>query len=159
MSGTDIITADPLLSTIGPHGGNTQTIPLLPGSSAINATSTECPATDQRGITRGATCDIGAFESQGFTLMKASGANQSTPTNTAFAQSLAISVTSAYSEPVDGGVVTFVGPLARASINPITHTATITNGAAFRSITAVNVRLERILSRQPAVERRLSLSL
>jgi hypothetical protein len=36
-SGTNIISTDPLISTIGEHGGSTQTIPLLSGSSAIDA--------------------------------------------------------------------------------------------------------------------------
>jgi len=58
------------LGTLGNYGGNTQTLPLLPGSSAINAGhSATCadPATvnnlDQRGLARPAgQCDIGAFE-------------------------------------------------------------------------------------------------
>ena len=41
---TNVITADPLLGALGNYGGTTPTIPLLPGSSAINATSTNCPA-------------------------------------------------------------------------------------------------------------------
>jgi hypothetical protein len=73
---TNIITTDPVLGTLGNYGGSTQTIPLLPGSSAINALVTGtngCGTTitaDQRGVTRpqGSGCDIGAFESQGFTL-------------------------------------------------------------------------------------------
>jgi hypothetical protein len=63
--GTNIITADPLLGTLGDYGGYTDTIPLLPGSSAINAgNDTICPATDQRGVTRpqGSSCDIGSYE-------------------------------------------------------------------------------------------------
>jgi len=62
---TNIIITDPKLGTLGDHGGSTQTIPLLPGSSAIDTgNDTTCAATDQRGITRpqGAHCDIGAFE-------------------------------------------------------------------------------------------------
>jgi hypothetical protein len=62
---TNIITADPMLGTLGNYGGFTQTIPLLPGSPAIDAgTNTGCPATDQRGVTRpqGSHCDIGAYE-------------------------------------------------------------------------------------------------
>jgi hypothetical protein len=46
-------------------GGYTQTIPLLPGSSAIETgNNATCAAADQRGITRpqGAHCDIGAYE-------------------------------------------------------------------------------------------------
>lgn len=62
VGGINIITADPKLSALGDYGGNTPTIPLLPGSSAIGATSTNCPATDQRGVPRNVPCDIGAFE-------------------------------------------------------------------------------------------------
>jgi predicted outer membrane repeat protein len=61
----NIITADPKLGTLGNFGGFTQTIPLMVGSSAIDAgNDTTCATTDQRGITRpqGAHCDIGAFE-------------------------------------------------------------------------------------------------
>jgi predicted outer membrane repeat protein len=63
--GTNIITTDPKLGPLGNYGGFTQTIPLLPGSSAIDTgNDTICPATDQRGVARwqGAHCDIGAFE-------------------------------------------------------------------------------------------------
>ncbi len=62
---TNIITADPMLGTLGDYGGFTQTIPLLPGSAAINTgNETYCPANDQRGVARpqGPQCDIGAFE-------------------------------------------------------------------------------------------------
>ncbi len=54
-----------LLGTLDNYGGPTQTIPLLPGSSAIDAgDDATCASTDQRGITRpqGSHCDIGAFE-------------------------------------------------------------------------------------------------
>lgn len=59
---------DAKLGDLGSYGGKTQTIPLLPGSPAIDAGA--CPSgvtTDQRGVTRpqGASCDAGAFESQG----------------------------------------------------------------------------------------------
>ena len=62
---TNIITTDPLLGSLGNYGGNTQTIPLLPGSPAIDqASASYCPVTDQRNIARpqGSGCDIGAFE-------------------------------------------------------------------------------------------------
>ena len=71
-------TADPLLGVLGSYGGPTQTLPLLPGSPAIDGTNSSCPAADQRGIPRGGTCDLGAFESRGFTLTKTGGDNQST---------------------------------------------------------------------------------
>jgi len=56
---------DPLLGPLGNNGGATPNMPLLVGSPAINAgTLADCPATDQRGVTRpqGTACDIGAFE-------------------------------------------------------------------------------------------------
>jgi predicted outer membrane repeat protein len=61
----NIIDADPKLGVIGNYGGFTQTIPLLPGSSAIDAgDDSTCADTDQRGVERpiGTSCDIGAFE-------------------------------------------------------------------------------------------------
>ena len=62
-SGTHIISTDPKLGTLGWYGGFTHTVPLLFGSSAINATSSNCPVYDQRGMNRSTpACDIGAFE-------------------------------------------------------------------------------------------------
>lgn len=59
-------TADQLnLGSLADNGGETQTIALLPGSTAIDVgNNATCPATDQRGVTRpqGATCDVGAYE-------------------------------------------------------------------------------------------------
>ena len=62
--GTNIITADPMLGTLGNYGGSTQTMKLGSDSAAIDtANATYCPATDQRGQTRDdLQCDIGAFE-------------------------------------------------------------------------------------------------
>ncbi|MBN2147237.1 MAG: Ig-like domain repeat protein [Anaerolineales bacterium] len=62
---TEVINENPLLGTLGDYGGNTQTIPLLPGSPAIDAADDAiCPGNDQRGVTRpqGEGCDMGAFE-------------------------------------------------------------------------------------------------
>ena len=63
--GTNIINTDPLLGPLQNNGGFTQTMALLPGSPAIDAgDDANCPATDQRGVTRpfGSHCDIGAYE-------------------------------------------------------------------------------------------------
>ncbi|MEW6156636.1 MAG: LamG domain-containing protein [Verrucomicrobiota bacterium] len=57
--------AEILLGAFGNHGGLTLTIPLLPGSPALNAADpANCPSTDQRNLPRpsGSGCDIGAFE-------------------------------------------------------------------------------------------------
>ena len=52
-----------LLGTLGSYGGFTQTIPLLTGSSAIDAGDpSACPAADQRGFSRAGICDTGAYE-------------------------------------------------------------------------------------------------
>jgi predicted outer membrane repeat protein len=62
---TNIISADPVLGTLGNYGGFTQTIPLLADSSAIDTGDDDtCPATDPRGVhrPRGTHCDIGAYE-------------------------------------------------------------------------------------------------
>ncbi len=64
-SGTGNLTQDPLLQGLANNGGFTQTMALDVDSSAINnGDLTNCPATDQRGVTRpqGIGCDIGAYE-------------------------------------------------------------------------------------------------
>jgi CSLREA domain-containing protein len=56
-----------LLDVLDDNGGPTPTHALLDGSPAIEAGSnTNCPATDQRGVSRplGAFCDIGAYEDE-----------------------------------------------------------------------------------------------
>jgi predicted outer membrane repeat protein len=57
---------DPHLGLLASNGGPTKTHALLPGSPAINAVVGACPppTTDQRGLPRTGTCDIGAFEVQ-----------------------------------------------------------------------------------------------
>ncbi|MBK8051349.1 MAG: hypothetical protein IPK16_32170 [Anaerolineales bacterium] len=134
---------DPLLAPLGDYGGPTWTAPLLPGSKALNAgDAAACLATDQRGVTRpqGSACDLGAFESQGFTLAKAGGDNQTTFVSQPFAEPLTATVSAASwqgkAEPVDGGQLTFAGPVAGAGVTPITTTATIAAGAASAGITA-----------------------
>ena len=67
--GTNIITADPLLGPLGYYGGKTLTIPLQPGSSAIDpGTSLCCLSLDQRGVVRPPQVgyqDFGAYEADG----------------------------------------------------------------------------------------------
>ncbi len=53
--------ADPLLGTLGDHGGQTET--MLPSSaSPAKGLGTGCPETDQRGRPRGEPCTAGAVE-------------------------------------------------------------------------------------------------
>jgi hypothetical protein len=122
-----------LLSVLGDYTGTSQTFAPLPGSPAIDAgDSATCAAApvgglDQRGIARpqGAQCDIGAFESQGFSLAVTGGSGQSAAPNAAFANPLVVTVASAHSEPVDGGIVTFTGPSSGAGIAASPATATV----------------------------------
>ncbi|MBI5296809.1 MAG: S-layer homology domain-containing protein [Chloroflexi bacterium] len=135
----NIIGSDPLLGALGNYGGFTPTFPLLPGSPAIDAgNATACTTgSDQRGVSYVGTCDIGAFESQGFTLVITGGNNQSVPPNAPFPAPLIVSVTAnAALEPVNGGKVTFTPPASGASAVITGSSATITDGAASVDATA-----------------------
>jgi CSLREA domain-containing protein len=63
--GTSSSPINPKIGALVNNGGPTRTQALLAGSPAIDAASTpDCPATDQRGVTRpqGLACDIGSYE-------------------------------------------------------------------------------------------------
>jgi predicted outer membrane repeat protein len=65
LTGTgDQVNTDPMLDPAGlqNNGGPTQTVALLPGSSAINAADPSAPARDQRYYLRNGAPDKGAFE-------------------------------------------------------------------------------------------------
>jgi len=67
ITGTPTAPVDARLGPLGANGGPTETVPLLPGSPALDRTPAgTCPppAVDQRGITRpqGPACDAGAYE-------------------------------------------------------------------------------------------------
>ncbi len=133
----DIIGQNPLLGPLASNGGPTQTMALLPGSPAINAGDTAL-TTDQRGITRPSVSvdDIGAFESRGFSLAYSAGNNQSTLVSTAFSNPLVVTVSSSFSEPVDGGQVTFTAPGSGASLSTTPLSAAISNGSASQAVSA-----------------------
>ncbi len=62
---TDDTRLDPRLGTLGNYGGPTETLPLLPGSPAIDGGNAAALPRDQRGLVRSGPPDIGAFEYQG----------------------------------------------------------------------------------------------
>lgn len=101
-------------------------VPLLPGSAAIDAgTNAICSAEhvqgeDVRGLTRDDSCDLGAFESGGFTLSYVSGSDQVTGTGTPFPQPLVAQVEARrQGEPVGpGGELRLSGPPEGASTTP-----------------------------------------
>jgi hypothetical protein len=63
QTGTAASPLDPMLGTLGNHGGPTQTIPLLAGSPALNAGDPgQLGVADQRGVVRTGGINIGAFQ-------------------------------------------------------------------------------------------------
>jgi hypothetical protein len=117
-----LIGGTPLLGTFGNYGGPTQTFPLLPGSPAIGAGTTGAgiPTTDQRGVARTGHNDQGAFQSQGFTLTKTGGDNQSQQTLASFPAPLTLTVAATaagapYHEPIQGGMLSITTPSSGAS--------------------------------------------
>ncbi|MGE5396389.1 MAG: CARDB domain-containing protein [Chitinophagales bacterium] len=133
---------NPLLGTYGSYGGAVGTIPLLPGSPAIDAGSSSIaagvPPTDARGAMRYNGVDIGAFESQGFTLTPEAGSTpQYAAINTAYSSPLSIIVDPKVAgEPVAGGVVTFTAPASGASAGLSAATAQIIEHFTPVSVTA-----------------------
>ncbi len=127
LRGTAATPLSSLLAPLANYGGTTQTHALLPGSLAINAgTATGSPAQDQRGQARVSTPDIGAFESQGFTIAATGGTPQSTTVNTAFTTPITATVTANNAiEPVAGGAVTYIAPTAGATLTATGQMATI----------------------------------
>jgi hypothetical protein len=136
----DLINIDPVLAPLANYGGTTQTLALLPGSPAINAgTSSGAPSTDQRGIARVGTVDIGAFESRGYTLAIEGGNNQVAGPGVAFAQPLAVRVTPvAAGEPVSGGAVSFTAPGSGASATLASNPASINGSGVAATVATAN---------------------
>jgi len=129
------------VTPLGDYGGSTQTVAPVPGSPAIGAgIAISGVTTDQRGEPLDSPDpDIGAFQSQGFTLTPVAGSTpQSAAPGFAFANPLAVTVTAKNSiEPVAGGVVTFTCPSSGASADLSGTTATIgSNGVASVTATA-----------------------
>ena len=135
--------ANPGLAPLLNYGGTTQTIALLPGSPAIGTGTPQSGVTaDQRSypIVDPTAPDIGAFQSQGFTLIVLSGDTpQSAAINAAFRNTLSVEVTAKNQlEPVSGGVISFAAPPSiGASAALSRHTAEINNyGVASVTATA-----------------------
>jgi len=133
-----------ILAPLADNGGSTQTHALVPGSPALDAgNNANIPTgitTDQRGATRiiNDIVDSGAFESQGFTL-NVTGSPQSTPVNTAFADSLTVQVLENFAnQPIPGVPIIFNAPSSGASGSLGNGTTVLTNpqGIAENPVTA-----------------------
>jgi predicted outer membrane repeat protein len=101
-----------LLAALGSYGGLTPTCALLPGSPAIgNGDPALAGSSDQRGVhrPRSGSPDVGAFQSQGFTISVQAGNNQNVPLHNPFTLTVLVTANAA-GEPVAGGLVTFTSP-------------------------------------------------
>ncbi len=132
LTGTVAAPLNALLASLGNYDGSALTVALLPGSPAIDAGASGAgiPVTDERGKSRVGAPDIGAFESQGFTLAAVTGSTPQTAIFGVFTNPLAVTVTANNPlEPVDGAVVRFTVPSTGASA-VLTSPVTITGGVA-----------------------------
>jgi len=142
---TNSLSGEPLLDPLGSYGGQTQTLPLLPGSLGIAAgTAADNPGTttpittDQRGQPLDSPApDIGAFQTHGYSITAAGGSGQVALIGAAFANALQVTITANNNlDPIIGGMVTFAGPHSGASLAE-TVTAAIGNGGqASANVTA-----------------------
>ena len=135
-SGADnFVGGNPLLAPLSYYGGSTQTMPPLPGSPVIAAgiDGSGTATIDQRGEPRPVTgaFDIGSVQTEGYTLT-AAGTPQATPSGSAFAKPLTVTVTAKDRlDPVNGGVITFTAPASGASAALSSVSAEIVSGSAF----------------------------
>jgi len=128
--GTAASPLNPRLGELAANGGPTPTLALLTGSPAINAGNPApagsgagtCSPTDQRGVRRNATCDIGAFETTtacvagGSTLCLNNGrfkvtANWQTPTASGAANAVPVNGDNGYFWFLDPGSVEVVAKI------------------------------------------------
>jgi hypothetical protein len=101
--------AKPLLAKLANYGGPTDTMPLLPGSAGMGAGDPSGNYnTDQRGMSRSGAVDIGACQSQGFTMVVSGGDYQTAWSGTQLPVPFTVTVKANYQlDPVQGGLVTF----------------------------------------------------
>lgn len=142
VNGNQLGVSEPLIGLLGDYGGPSPTIPLLPGSPAIDAgttTGSDIPTHDQRGKVRVGMLDVGAFESQGFAITVAGGNNQQTPVDRAFPQPLEAAVSANDPiEPVAGGKVHFSAPTSGASAVFASAKATISAAGIAQTLAYAN---------------------
>ena len=137
------ILSDPMLGQLASHGSDLYgatppTIPLLFGSSAIDAgDDTVCSAFDQRNVERplGDHCDIGAYESREFTI-SLDGINQYTAIGSPFKDPVKVGISSPFGDPVNGSTALFTAPASGASTEPATQTVQFSEGVAVVNFSA-----------------------
>ena len=123
------LNGDPRLGPLQDNGGSTWTHALLPGSPALDeGSNASCLSADQRGVSRpqpiAGVCDIGAFESRGFTLTvgyagSGSGTIAFNPIGPVYAETAVVTLTS--TPLISSAFIGWSGDV-QTTINPITLT-------------------------------------
>lgn len=105
------------LGTLGQNGGNTQTVPLLDGSTAIDAAGGCTTPTDQRGYPRpqGAACDIGAYEYHSLPLLSIGDLARSEGNSGATVFAFTVNLSSTSTTPVSFSISTSDGTAGAGS--------------------------------------------
>ncbi len=137
LTGTIASPLNPLLGAMGNNGGSIQTMALLTGSPAIGAGSNSIagltvPTTDERGLIRGTTVDIGAFQSS-LVVESSSGTLDGTPAAGTLTLPDAVSLADQFA----GSAITF-DPSVFSAPTTITLTGTqlaLTNTTGSQTIT------------------------
>ena len=149
--GTNVLdVSDPGLAALGDYGGSTLTVALLPGSPAIGAgTAVAGATTDERGLPLDSPApDIGAFQSQGFTVTAVGAASESVTPGATVTLAVTVSANNP-NEPVTGGVVTFDagssgGATATLTGTPATIGAAVIGGTNYADAAVVTATANAI---------------
>jgi hypothetical protein len=117
-----LIGGNPLLAPLGDYGGPTQTMPLLPGSPALDAGDPGLAGSpDQRGVVRSGGVNIGAFQ--------ASAARFVVTAPDTVSAGAAFDVTVSAVDPYDQQAVGYTGSITFSSADP--HGATLPDDYTF----------------------------
>jgi hypothetical protein len=101
LGSNELRSTDPVLDSLGDHGGPTDTFAIKPGSPALRATG-GCAALDQRGLPHPAACSIGAYEPQPPTITAGA-----TPAQAAPGETLSFTATAADADPGDQAAISW----------------------------------------------------
>ncbi|HZV04229.1 MAG TPA: DUF4214 domain-containing protein [Gemmataceae bacterium] len=130
-------TANPNLGLLYNYGGPTPTMPLLAGSAALGAgvAGTNVPSIDQRGATRGAVLDLGAYQATppetAATTTTLTSSSSTTSTGQSVTLTATVTATSGTTTPT--GTVQFVDTTTGTVLG--TATVTVNNGQAQATLT------------------------
>jgi hypothetical protein len=121
--------ADPGLGPVGNHGGSTPTMPLLPGSPAIDTGDPDQAGTpDQRGVVRSGGVNIGAFQASAASFV----VSVPDTVTAGIPFDVTVSAIDGYSQPAVGytGTITFSSADPHGATLPDDYTFTLADGGS-----------------------------